>query len=244
MSTRSRELMRALASAGRLASRISTTAGCNATVGASTVLSQRSSTGAWQIFRRSTTTGAFHSLEKPVIKDTDAALEIAARLTQEEQVLLRDALEELAVRSVDKSLPMTDAQTRALFLVNTLPFIGFGFLDNMIMIVAGQYIDQKLGALLCLSTMAAAAFGNLISDVAGIGLAHYVESVFNKLGVKHPVLTSDQLSSTRARWTTNGARAFGLSIGCVIGMFPLLFYDSNHSDTEDKSDEKLYPLRK
>lgn len=37
---------------------------------------------------------------------------------------------------------MTDAQVKALFLVNALPFIGFGFLDNMIMIIAGNYIDQ------------------------------------------------------------------------------------------------------
>ncbi|VDM52298.1 unnamed protein product [Angiostrongylus costaricensis] len=133
---------------------------------------------------------------------------------------------------------MTYAQTRALFVFNTLPFVGFGFLDNMIMIVAGQYIDQKLGTLLCLSTMAAAAFGNLISDVAGIGLAHYVESFFNKLGVKHPVLTSEQLSSARARWTTNGARAFGLSIGCIIGMFPLLFYDGDDNDFADKEAKK------
>jgi hypothetical protein len=54
-------------------------------------------------------------------------------------------------------------QLRQLFTINTIPFIGFGFLDNAIMVMAGEYIDQSLGALLCISTMAAAALGNVIS---------------------------------------------------------------------------------
>ncbi|KHJ91337.1 hypothetical protein OESDEN_08802 [Oesophagostomum dentatum] len=139
---------------------------------------------------------------------------------------------------MEESLPMTVEQTRALFLVNSLPFIGFGFLDNVIMILAGEYIDQQLGTLLCLSTMAAAAFGNLISDVAGVGLAHYVEGIVNKCGIKHPVLTSEQLESSRARWTTHSGRAIGLSIGCIIGMFPLLFFNSEEDEKAEKKSSK------
>lgn len=41
--------------------------------------------------------------------------------------------------------------------------------------------------------MAAAALGNIISDVAGVGLAHYVEALVLKAGIKHPTLTSDQV---------------------------------------------------
>ena len=73
--------------------------------------------------------------------------------------------------------------------------MGFGFLDNVIMIVAGEYIDHTLGkskkprllqfsstgVALSISTMAAAALGNLISDVAGVGLAHYVETLVSKV---------------------------------------------------------------
>lgn len=33
-------------------------------------------------------------------------------------------------------------QTCQLFLINLVPFIGFGFLDNTIMIIAGEYIDK------------------------------------------------------------------------------------------------------
>jgi hypothetical protein len=41
---------------------------------------------------------------------------------------------------------LPDNTLRLVFLVNCLPFIGFGFLDNMIMIVAGEYIDMTLGS--------------------------------------------------------------------------------------------------
>lgn len=33
-------------------------------------------------------------------------------------------------------------QLKQLFIINTIPFIGFGILDNMIMLLAGEYIDQ------------------------------------------------------------------------------------------------------
>ncbi|PIO55512.1 hypothetical protein TELCIR_23100, partial [Teladorsagia circumcincta] len=188
--------MRILSSSVRLVSRIGTTRGSGFSA-LSTLPECRPSSGHWQVGSRTTTTGAVYSLDKVIIDDAETALEVAARLTRNEQLLLREALEDLVARQNIDSLPITDAQTRALFLVNALPFIGFGFLDNMIMIVAGNYIDQELGALLCLSTMAAAGFGNLISDVAGVGLAHYVESVFLRMGIKHPVLTSEQLASSR-----------------------------------------------
>ena len=36
-------------------------------------------------------------------------------------------------------------QCRICFIHNAVPFIGFGFLDNAVMIVAGDYIDSTLG---------------------------------------------------------------------------------------------------
>ncbi|CAI5448181.1 unnamed protein product [Caenorhabditis angaria] len=174
--------------------------------------------------KMTSTTGAFKHLDKLIIEGPEDAMEIATRLTCEEQKMLKTALEDcLAKKTVAKEI--SDEQIRGLFLVNSLPFVGFGILDNMIMILAGEYIDQQLGAVLAISTMAAAALGNLISDIAGVGLAHYVEIGVAKCGIKHPVLTSEQLESSKARYTTNAARAAGLTIGCILGMFPLLFFD-------------------
>uniref|UniRef100_A0A8C7ZW18 Transmembrane protein 65 n=1 Tax=Oryzias sinensis TaxID=183150 RepID=A0A8C7ZW18_9TELE len=42
----------------------------------------------------------------------------------------------------------------AFLLHNALPFVGFGFLDNCIMIVAGTQIELSIGVILGISTMA------------------------------------------------------------------------------------------
>ena len=68
-----------------------------------------------------------------------------------------------------KTQPLTPKQKYAVFVNQTVPFIGFGFMDNAIMILAGDKIDMTLGLSLGLSTMAAAGLGNLLSDVCGIG---------------------------------------------------------------------------
>ncbi|KAL6740367.1 hypothetical protein Aduo_013726 [Ancylostoma duodenale] len=88
--------MRLLASTGRFLSRIGSTRSYE--MGSSPVARRRSPASTYQIVRRPTTTGAFHSLDKIIIEDSHAALEIAARLTREEQSLLREALEDLAAR--------------------------------------------------------------------------------------------------------------------------------------------------
>lgn len=73
-----------------------------------------------------------------------------------------------------------------------MPFIGFGFLDNFFMIIAGDYIESSLGVYMCLSTMAAAALGNTISDIFGLGLASYVEQFCTFIGIVAPDLTPTQ----------------------------------------------------
>ncbi|XP_792903.3 transmembrane protein 65 [Strongylocentrotus purpuratus] len=131
----------------------------------------------------------------------------------------------------------TRQQLRLVAFSNALPFIGFGFFDNAIMIIAGDYIDVTIGGALSISTMAAAAFGNMISDVAGIGLAGTVEAFVSKIGVQIPVLTPEQQDLTKIRWTASMARAVGIAIGCFIGMFPLLFLKTKE-DIESEDEEK------
>ena len=50
---------------------------------------------------------------------------------------------------------MTGDAARALFLSQAIPFVGFGFMDNAIMIIAGEYIEMSIGAALALSDLAA-----------------------------------------------------------------------------------------
>lgn len=60
------------------------------------------------------------------------------------------------------------------------------------MIIAGDFIESSLGVYMCLSTMAAAALGNTISDIFGLGLAHYVEQFCTFIGIEAPDLTPTQ----------------------------------------------------
>uniref|UniRef100_A0A1I8B3U3 Transmembrane protein 65 n=1 Tax=Meloidogyne hapla TaxID=6305 RepID=A0A1I8B3U3_MELHA len=152
------------------------------------------------------------------IDDLTAAKQIASKIGPAErelllQILVKQSPNYTNIRNGEEEGELHFDQLKQLFTINTIPFIGFGFLDNAIMILAGEYIDQSLGALLCISTMASAALGNIISVFV------------TRLGFKSPTLTSKQLESRKARLTVNLARAFGLIVGCLLGMFVLKVYN-------------------
>lgn len=107
---------------------------------------------------------------------------------------------------------------------NGVPFVGFGFLDNSIMIIAGEYIDENLGVSLGISTMAAAGIGNWISDIAGLGAGGLVEASAAKLGLPDPKITWEQSEMTSARIAKSVGNMIGITIGCFLGLTPLLFY--------------------
>ncbi|XP_012263102.2 uncharacterized protein LOC105690120 isoform X2 [Athalia rosae] len=123
-------------------------------------------------------------------------------------------------------------------LTNAIPFVGFGFLDNFFMIIAGDQIETSLGAVIALSTMAAAAFGNTISDILGIGSAFYVERLVQKIGFKAPKLTPIQLDLPKSRRAANLGRVLGVTIGCLLGMTPLLILHKGGKDKEGQGAEE------
>ncbi|CAG6015842.1 unnamed protein product [Menidia menidia] len=134
--------------------------------------------------------------------------------------------------------PPTSAQLKYVLLHNAIPFVGFGFLDNCIMIVAGTQIELSIGVILGISTMAAAALGNLVSDLAGLGLAGYVEALVCRLGMQIPDLSPKQADMWQTRVSCHTGKAIGVGIGCILGMFPLLFFKSDDEKKEGKTEEK------
>ncbi|XP_070691868.1 transmembrane protein 65-like [Pempheris klunzingeri] len=138
--------------------------------------------------------------------------------------------------------PPTAAQLRYVLLHNALPFVGFGFLDNCIMIVAGTHIELSIGVILGISTMAAAALGNLVSDLAGLGLAGYVEALASRLGMQIPDLSPKQADMWQTRVSSHSGKAIGVGIGCILGMFPLLFFkDDEKKEGQTEANEKTQP---
>ncbi|XP_043787711.1 uncharacterized protein LOC122712270 isoform X2 [Apis laboriosa] len=126
-----------------------------------------------------------------------------------------------------------EPSTKDLILVaisNAIPFIGFGFLDNFIMVVAGDQIEIILSKKFPISTMTAAALGNTISDIIGIGSVHYVERFAQSVGFKAPKLTPMQLNLRRTKTAANMGRVIGVTIGCIVGMTPIPIFSYFHNN--------------
>jgi len=52
------------------------------------------------------------------------------------------------------------------------------------------------------------------------------------LGLKDPKLTRAQSGTRQAKLVSTTAAAVGIIIGCILGMFPLLFKEKNKEDEE------------
>lgn len=109
-----------------------------------------------------------------------------------------------------------------LFFVNAIPFVGFGFVDNFIMIAAGDYIEYVF-ATFCLSTMASAALGNTVSDIVSMVAAGHIERGCETNGLKPPNLSKAQMEMNSSKTYAQWGKIVGITIGCLLGMCPLLF---------------------
>jgi len=167
------------------------------------------------------------------------AVMMIQNLTVDERKMFLKELRKVVTAKEGADLKPSYQDLKQLAYHNSLPFVGFGFLDNFIMIMAGEYIDITLGMKFGMSTMAAAAMGNTISDLLGIGSAWYVESLADKLGARPPDLSAEQLEMTSCRVSANLGRALGVFVGCLLGMFPLLFLES--TQTKQQKEEERFP---
>lgn len=178
-------------------------------------------------------------------RQTDELQALAARIMEDRELASRLALSPHASRLLrsyedtpieapgdtlkdrllsEEPLP-SNRQMRLYFMNNFLPFVGFGFFDNFIMLIVGDFLDAKLGVVLGLSTLAAAAIGNTVSDVVGIWVSGFIETANAALGIPRSGLTSAQRGDIRMRILKNSACAFGIIFGCTLGMAPLAYPD-------------------
>lgn len=130
------------------------------------------------------------------------------------------------------STPPTSGQLWALAIRTGVPFVCFGFVDNFLMILCGSAIEDTFGLMFGLTTLAAAGLGNMSSDVVGIGVGRYIESAADALRLPDPKLNKFQIASAVARRTATVASMFGIALGCILGMFPLLFRDEESAERQ------------
>eukprot|EP00949_MAST-11_sp_MAST-11-sp1_P004479 g4479.t1 len=141
-----------------------------------------------------------------------------------DSVAVSSTLAGASAAALDVTEP-TRTQLRRAAVQAGVPFIAFGFLDNFIMLMAGNEIEARLGAVMGVSALACAGLGNLISDVAGIKAGGLIESFATKMGLPDPGFTKEQLSLGKVKRVMTFSTAFGIAIGCVLGMCPLLWMD-------------------
>lgn len=91
--------------------------------------------------------------------------------------------------------------------------------------------------------MAAAALGNTFSDVLGIGTAFYVERLANRIGYSPPKLSPIQMDMPSSRNFANLGRVLGVTVGCLLGMFPLLFKKNSKADEEKAIEDEKKKLK-
>jgi len=117
----------------------------------------------------------------------------------------------------------------------SIPFVGFGFLDNALMIVFGASIEASVGLTFNLTVMAAAALGNTFSDMGGVFMGNYVEHISEKLNLPKANLSVKQKSYRSAKFADAFGSCFGVLVGCILGMIPLFFYTQTTDMTHVKN---------
>lgn len=115
----------------------------------------------------------------------------------------------------------------------------FGFMDNLIMIQAGGYIDATFGATLGLATLSAAALGQVFSDTAGVLFGSTVERLvgkFHKTPTTKPLTAAQRLLPLVKNVKMAGS-VIGIIVGCFLGASSLLFVDLDAHERQLRTQE-------
>lgn len=99
------------------------------------------------------------------------------------------------------------------------------------MIQAGNAIDCTLGVTFALSTLTAAAFGQIISDASGVIFGGTVERLAKVAGLPSANLTTAQRKLPIVSQVRFAGSLIGIILGCCIGLVNLLFIDTGRSST-------------
>jgi len=132
--------------------------------------------------------------------------------------------------SIEKKVfPPTQEQLRNHFVSNALPMVGFGFMDQTVLIQAGNMIDCTLGVTMGLSTLTAAAVGGICSNASGVLFGGTLDSLARAAGLPGSNLSPSQRALPKVKRLRLGANLAGILVGCMIGMINLLFIDTERS---------------
>jgi len=113
-------------------------------------------------------------------------------------------------------------------LQSALPMVGFGFMDQTIMIHSGHAIDCSIGVYLGLSTLAAAAVGQCVANTGALLFGESIPQLLNRFfKVMEPIpLSPAQQALPIVKRTRFSGTFLGILLGGVLGLANLLFIDT------------------
>jgi len=115
--------------------------------------------------------------------------------------------------------------------------VAFGFVDNTVLIYAGDLIDNTMGVRFGLPTLAAAAMGQVFSDTSGVLCGGTIESVALKMNLPLPGLSMAQQRMTITKIVSTTGGLLGVIMGCCLGMLNLLFLDLGAAERAKRKEE-------
>lgn len=127
--------------------------------------------------------------------------------------------------------PPTTEQLRRVLVNSAIPMIGFGIMDQTIMLQAGNAIDCTLGVTFGLSTLTAAALGQVCSNASGVIFGTTLESIATRAGLPKAGLTQAQRQLNSVKSVRFMGSLAGVLLGCTLGLLNLLWIDTDRSST-------------
>lgn len=135
-------------------------------------------------------------------------------------------------RQRDVAADPTRYQLACVALSGFVPFIGFGAVDNGLMVIYGDVIDGTLGVMFGFSMLASAALGNAISNIFGMLSHGTIHKASGKLGMPEARLTLHQQKLPAVHYSYTFGSTVGVFLGCLLGMAPLLFMDQTAKEEQ------------
>jgi len=122
------------------------------------------------------------------------------------------------------------------FVKKAIPMGIFGFIDNLLMVLIGNYLDSSIAKTLGVGTMAAAGLGNAASDAIGALGQDRIENVLKKVGLGEE--DTDVEDKKYESFAGMAGGAVGVIVGCLVGMFPLMF-TASESEVDEEIENRL-----
>jgi len=133
---------------------------------------------------------------------------------------------------------LSSKQIRSIFLSAAIPMVGFGFMDNFVMITAGQAIDNSLGVQMGLATMTAAAMGQVVSDVSGVMFGDTLARLF-KVSSAQLSASQRELAAVQIHRLRLAGAILGVIAGCTLGAAALYIVPDRNTQHDNGSSSAI-----